>query len=380
MAASSRSVFSSCLNYTRSFSLTSTRTSRQFTRQICVSSRVQVNKAARGPEKFSIEYIRKHAEEFEVGKRRLANMMGEDPETFTQQDVDRSIEYLFPSGLFEKKARPVMKHPELIFPKQTAAQWDKDGRPFHFLFYTGTPSFYSIMHDTFGKVLAIEKHQDQMRSKGALPQDSKQISLGGSRWLLKEELEEVLVENISDQDYSRFLQLMDKLLSLPFCALEEEFVQRFRKQLEIQSTKQEIPDVHCDENGRSYSQAQGRRKTATASVTLRDCGSGRVAVNGKDCLLYFPILQDREQIMFPLHFAGMLGRFDVQAHVEGGGRSAQAGALRLAIARALLSFVSTPAEVETIRQAGLLTADPRIKERQKPGQAGARKKYTWKKR
>lgn len=59
--------------------------------------------------------------------------------------------------------------------------------------------------------------------------------------------------------------------------------------------------------------------------------------------------------MFPLHFVGMLGRFDVEASVEGGGRSAQAGALRLAISRALLSFVSA-GEMESMRQ-GKLGAD-----------------------
>ncbi|KAG7259808.1 hypothetical protein CRUP_003504 [Coryphaenoides rupestris] len=65
--------------------------------------------------------------------------------------------------------------------------------------------------------------------------------------------------------------------------------------------------------------------------------------------------------------------------VQGGGRSSQAGALRLAIARALLSFLSER-EMENMRQAGLLTPDPRVRERNKPGQEGARRKYTWRKR
>ncbi|KAL7826134.1 hypothetical protein SRHO_G00338720 [Serrasalmus rhombeus] len=319
-------------------------TDRQLlSRQICVSSTAwRKNLAAAGPEKFSEEYIKKQVEEFNIGKRHLANIMGEDPETFTQEDIDRSIAYLFPSGLFEKRARPVMK-------------------------------------DTFGKVLALEKYQDSMRNKGLFTKDTKQMSLTGSRWLLKEELEELLVENISDHDYTRFLQLMERLLSMPYCAMEEEFVQRFRRQLEVQSSKQEIPAVQHDENGVAFSQAEGRRKTAKASIKLRDCGTGSITINGKSYLLYFPILQDREQLMFPLHFVDMLGRFNVEASVEGGGHSAQAGALRLAISRALLSFVSA-GEMESMRQAGLLTPDPRVKERKKPGQAGARKKFTWKKR
>ncbi|KAL6456080.1 hypothetical protein MHYP_G00359310 [Metynnis hypsauchen] len=359
----------------------SARPDRQLlSRQICVSSTAwRKNLAAAGPEKFSEEYIKKQIEEFNIGKRHLANIMGEDPETFTQEDIDRSIAYLFPSSLFEKRARPVMKHPDLLFPKQTAIQWGEDGRPFHYLFYTGKQAYYSLMHDTFGKVLAIEKYQDNMRNKGLFTKDTKQMSLTGSRWLLKEELEELLVENISDHDYTRFLQLMERLLSMPYCAMEEEFVQRFRRQLEVQSSRQEIPAVQHDENGVAFSQAEGRRKTARASIKLRDCGTGSITVNGKSYLLYFPILQDREQLMFPLHFVDMLGRFNVEASVEGGGHSAQAGALRLAISRALLSFVSA-GEMESMRQAGLLTSDPRVKERKKPGQAGARKKFTWKKR
>ncbi|KAI4893651.1 hypothetical protein NFI96_010320 [Prochilodus magdalenae] len=121
--------------------------SRLLSRQICVSSTAcRKNLAAAGPEKFSEEYIKKQIEEFNIGKRHLANMMGEDPETFTQEDIDRSIAYLFPSGLFEKRARPVMKHPDILFPKQAAIQWGEDGRPFHFLFYTGKQAYYSLMH------------------------------------------------------------------------------------------------------------------------------------------------------------------------------------------------------------------------------------------
>uniref|UniRef100_A0A8C2FY51 Small ribosomal subunit protein uS9m n=1 Tax=Cyprinus carpio TaxID=7962 RepID=A0A8C2FY51_CYPCA len=330
-------------------------------RQICVSSSLwKKNLAAAGPQKFTQEFIDKQVEEFEVGKRHLANMMGEDPDTFTQEDIDRSIAYLFPSGLFEKRARPVMKHPDEIFPKQTAIQWDAEGRPFHFLFYTGRQSYYSLLH---------------------VSSCSCDILLIGvyCRWLLKEEIEEYLVENISDHDYVRLIQLMEKLLSMPYCSLEEEFILKFRKQLEAQSSKHEIPALQYDPQGVAFSVADGRRKTAKASITLRDSGSGNITINGRNYLHCFPLLQDREQLMFPLHFVGMLGRFDIEGSVEGSGHSAQAGALRLAISRALLSFVSE-GEVERIRQAGLLTADPRIRERKKPGQEGARKKFTWKKR
>lgn len=337
------------------------------------------NLAAAGPEKYTAEFIQKQIEEYNIGKRHLANMMGEDPENFSQEDIDRSIAYLFPSGLFEKKARPLMKHPDEIFPRQKAVQWDADGRPFHYLFYTGKQSYYSLMHDLYGKVLGIEKYQDRMRAKGLFSKDDKMISLGTSRWMTKEELEEYLLETISPHDYTHFIQLMERLLTMPYCATEEEFVMRFRQQLEAQATSQMIPELQKDEHGVAFSTAEGRRKSSTCSVLLRDCGSGQITINGQSYIRYFSVLQDREQLMFPFQFTNTLGRFDLTCTVEGGGRSGQAGALRLAVSRALLCFLPE-GDMENLRQAGLLTPDPRVRERKKPGQEGARRKFTWKKR
>uniref|UniRef100_A0A671WV46 Small ribosomal subunit protein uS9m n=1 Tax=Sparus aurata TaxID=8175 RepID=A0A671WV46_SPAAU len=358
-----------CGSCSSSISAVTSQLSRQvLSRQICVSSALRrKNLAAAGPEKYTMEYIKKQVEEFDIGKRHLANMMGEDPENFTQEDIDVRV----PCCL--------CGHPDQVFPKQRAIQWGEDRRPFHFLFYTGKQSYYTLMHETFGKILVIEKYQDRLRAKGLLTKDIKQISLSASRWLKKEELEELLVENISIQDYNRFIQLMESLLSMPYCTIEEEFVLRYRQNLEAQSRKQAMPVLERDERGVAFSTADGRRKTSDSTVTLRDCGSGRITINGRDYLQYFPVLQDREQLMFPLQFMGMLGRFDLECTVSGGGRSSQAGALRLAISRGLLSFLSD-GEMENMRQAGLLTPDPRVRERKKPGQKKARKKFTWKKR
>ncbi|XP_060225953.1 small ribosomal subunit protein uS9m isoform X2 [Meriones unguiculatus] len=322
---------------------------------------------------YTQEFIKKQIEEFNIGKRHLANMMGEDPETFTEEDIDRAIAYLFPSGLFEKRARPIMKHPEQIFPKQRAIQWGEDGRPFHFLFYTGRQSYYSLMHEVYGKVLQLEKRRDPLSEKTEFR------DLIGSRWLIKEELEEMLVEKLSDQDYAQFIRLLEKLLTLPCGPAEEEFVQKFRRSITIQSKKQLIEPVQYDGRGMAFSTSTGRRKSATAEAVVYEHGSGKIHVNGVDYLLYFPVTQDREQLMFPFHFLDRLEKHDVSCTVSGGGRSAQAGAIRLAMSKALCSFI-TEDEVEWLRQAGLLTPDPRIRERKKPGQEGARRKFTWKKR
>ncbi|PWA32165.1 hypothetical protein CCH79_00013379 [Gambusia affinis] len=380
MAANSARVVGSLLRKSVNFVSSTRPVTLQFCRRICGTPALhRKNLGATGPEKFTAEFIQKQVEEFEIGKRHLANMMGEDPENFTQEDIDRSIAYLFPSGLFEKSARPLMKHPVEIFPKQRAVQWGPDGRPFHFLFYTGKQSYYSLMHDLYGRVLKVEKHQDQLRAKGLFPTEPKQIALGTSRWLTKEELEALLVEPISSQDYECFIQLMERLLTMPCCSLEQQFVMNHRRQLEAQSMHQVVPPLQKDDAGVDFSTAEGRRKTSKGSVVVRDCGAGRLTVNGQDYLHYFSVLQDREQLMFPLQFCGLLGRFDLDCSVSGGGRSSQAGALRLAISRALLSFLSQ-SEGEAMRQAGLLTPDPRVRERKKPGQEGARRKFTWKKR
>ncbi|XP_007456891.1 PREDICTED: 28S ribosomal protein S9, mitochondrial [Lipotes vexillifer] len=337
------------------------------------------NVAALRHETYTVDFIKKQIEEFNIGKRHLANMMGEDPETFTQEDIDRAIAYLFPSGLFEKRARPIMKHPEEIFPKQRAIQWGEDGRPFHFLFYTGKQSYYSLMHEAYGKLLDVENRQDQLRAKGLFSEKTKAKDPIGSRWLIKEELEEMLVEKLSDQDYAQFTRLLERLSALPCDAAEEEFVGSFRRSVTIPLRKQLTEPLQCDEKGMAFSTGQGNRKTAKAKVAVYDHGSGRIEVNGVDYLLYFPVTQDREQLMFPFHFLDRLGEHDMTCTVSGGGRAAQAGAIRLATARALCSFV-TEDEVEWMRQAGLLTADPRVRERKKPGQEGARRKFTWKKR
>uniref|UniRef100_H3B142 Small ribosomal subunit protein uS9m n=2 Tax=Latimeria chalumnae TaxID=7897 RepID=H3B142_LATCH len=233
--------------------------------------------------------------------------------------------------------------------------------------------------ETYDKSISIQNYQDRMRAKGMFSQETKQLNLTGSRWLIKEELEEMLVEKLSDHDFARFIQLMEQILTFPYCSIEEEYIHKFRRKLEVQSRKQNIEPLQYDDKGVAFSVGEGKRKTATANVILRDNGSGKVTVNGIDYLHYFPVLQDREQLMFPFQFLDRLGKYDMECTVSGGGRSGQAGAVRVAAARAVLSFI-TEREVEFMRQAGLLTRDPRKRERKKPGQEGARRKYTWKKR
>ncbi len=121
----------------------------------------------------------------------------------------------------------------------------------------------------------------------------------------------------------------------------------------------------------------GRRKTSTARVYLRP-GAGDVIVNRKPFDRYFPNETLRMIIRQPLQLTETTAKFDVLINVAGGGPTGQAGAIRHGITRALLEFNADlrPA----LKQAGLITRDPRIKERKKYGQKGARKRFQFSKR
>ncbi len=121
----------------------------------------------------------------------------------------------------------------------------------------------------------------------------------------------------------------------------------------------------------------GRRKTSTARVYLRP-GTGEVRVNRKTFEQYFPNQALRMIIRQPLNLTDTASKFDIVVNVAGGGPAGQAGAVRHGITRALLEFNSDLRR--TLKQAGLVTRDPRIKERKKYGQKGARKRFQFSKR
>ncbi len=123
--------------------------------------------------------------------------------------------------------------------------------------------------------------------------------------------------------------------------------------------------------------ATGRRKTSAARVFLKP-GKGEMTINGKKADDYLRRLQSRMVILQPLELLGQTGNFDARITVAGGGESGQAGAIRLGITRALVTF---NAEFKGIlKKAGYITRDPRMVERKKYGKAGARRRYQYSKR
>jgi small subunit ribosomal protein S9 len=121
----------------------------------------------------------------------------------------------------------------------------------------------------------------------------------------------------------------------------------------------------------------GRRKTAIARIFMRP-GSGEIEVNGRDLQTYFPNKVLRMIVRQPLLLTETAERFDLHVTVTGGGATGQAGAVRHGISRALLEFNGELRE--RLKTSGLLTRDPRKKERKKYGQKGARARFQFSKR
>ena len=123
--------------------------------------------------------------------------------------------------------------------------------------------------------------------------------------------------------------------------------------------------------------ATGRRKCAVARVRLTP-GTGKQAVNGQALAEYFPNEALCGYVQQVFKAVGCDGKFDISANLDGGGMAGQAGALRHAVARALVKYDETLRAA--LKAAGMMTRDARVKERKKPGQPGARRRFQFSKR
>lgn len=122
----------------------------------------------------------------------------------------------------------------------------------------------------------------------------------------------------------------------------------------------------------------GRRKTATANVFFSPEGDGTFLVNKKKFEQYFSTARDQKNILGPLEHWKDWNKGALTAFLQGGGKGAQAEALRLALARLIITL--SPDLKKTLKQSGWLTRDPRMKERKKPGLKRARRAPQWSKR
>ncbi|XP_018393196.1 PREDICTED: 28S ribosomal protein S9, mitochondrial [Cyphomyrmex costatus] len=238
------------------------------------------------------EFMRKEILEYEIGKRHLANMMGEDPECFTQADIDSSIQYLFPSGLFDPKARPIMEHPEKIFPSRKAAEFDESGRPFHSMFYTSKPNYYELLYNIVDNIKSLNDIEDSLIKQETLPMDKVDL---GSSWLSKNEIEKQLLENINDFEYNYLITSLEQLCDHPLSRCVTDFILKYRKTLNAYSKDIIVLPLEHDSSGRPYVTVKNcMRKSARGEVTIWGNGSGKIVINGRD-ITYFEDIQHREQ-------------------------------------------------------------------------------------
>ena len=123
--------------------------------------------------------------------------------------------------------------------------------------------------------------------------------------------------------------------------------------------------------------AIGRRKAAVARVFVTE-GTGKIVINKRELEHYFPSSILQFIVKQPLNKLEALEKYDIRINMQGGGYKGQAEAARLGIARALVKI--NPDDKPTLRAVGFITRDPRVVERKKPGQPGARKKFQFSKR
>ncbi len=121
----------------------------------------------------------------------------------------------------------------------------------------------------------------------------------------------------------------------------------------------------------------GRRKTAVARLRLT-AGTGKIVINGRAFEDYFKTQALQNTVLSPFEVVKQLNQYDLKVTADGGGTHGQAGALRLAVSRALIEV--NPELRAALKAEGFLRRDPRMKERKKPGQPGARKRFQFSKR
>lgn len=322
-------------------------------------------------------------EDFERGRKYLAQLMGEDPDTFNQDKIDESIKYLFPSSLFSPKARPKLKPPEEIYPKKKKIQCDSTGRPLHDLFYTRRPQFYSVMHEAVYQLEALKMLYDNVNiNKDPSPlKNINPLILVSTEWLNKAQLEDTLGEAIMDDQFEQWLTLMNRIASHPLAHMASEFIFRYRVNQATSSFQETYPQPELDpETQRYFIKSYGQKRHSFAEATVYMPGSGQLTINDKRLLEMFPDLGNREQLLFPLQVTKTLNQVDIVAKVTETGTSSPANALRLAISRCLASLLPDEQGRRRLLVCGLLTQDNRFAERKNPGQKKARKKPIWKAR
>lgn len=330
------------------------------------------------------EFLLKETKEFERGKRHLANMMGVESQQMTQADIDDAINYLFPSGLFDKRARPMMKHPELLFKAQKEAQFDVEGRPYHHLFYTTKPNYYENLSALSKLIRELNDFEDERLAEGILdPPEESKYTLSGRAWLTYDQLKDKFIEALDESDYAYFIRCLEHLTKHPYSMRAKSFIEEYSNELPDQTINLSLPELlHDETTGQIYTDIVQRHEQQVVRIKTILNGTGKIDIDGSD-ILYFEHPYVRTGLLSPLKLAGMQDKVDIFANLIGKSKILSATSVAICIRQAVSDSIAAYVDDvtrERLRLAGLLTKDFRNKERKKFGQMKARRKYTWKKR
>ncbi|CAN8075659.1 unnamed protein product [Agarophyton chilense] len=163
----------------------------------------------------------------------------------------------------------------------------------------------------------------------------------------------------------------------PLAQLTAEEVKTAESYWKKVQSSQQRPEYHQKLNEHGEAHAIGRRKRSRAKIWLSD-GEGRILINDRSWVEYFPRIYHRDKVLRPLDLLGIIGKMDVRCDVRGGGLNGQAEAIRHGIARALQNW--DPNMRPMLKTNGLLTRDSRVVEPKKYGRKKARKSFQWVKR
>ncbi|KAI9637587.1 ribosomal protein S9/S16-domain-containing protein [Dioszegia hungarica] len=294
-------------------------------------------------------------------------------------------------------------------PVDDAALEPRPPRPSTPTFFTGRPAYHTAISELETALLSA---QQSLRSAHIYPLPSTLPTPQPPRaaWHPAPVLSNLLGTQLKTNAHRRILDLLNELHALRHVAAlsEQAGVENVLDGVLARYEREERGGVEggkkaaeVDEWGRAY--GMGRRKESSARVWIVPSPSGRrlldahsegeavatveegegevqaeILVNHVPIAIHFPKITDRETVLRPLRLSGLIGAFNVFALARGGGTSGQAGAVGLALARALVVMRSETEEV--LQRDGALMRDTRMVERKKTGSAKARKKYAWVKR
>lgn len=231
-------------------------------------------------------------------------------------------------------------------------------------FYCRNP--YHEMH--------ISKLQDLLNKNATLPFDRKKST---SSWLrFNQYKERAGGELLKETEYLQLVNILKRLDAIDIELRSDELNNVLSEYMRKQNANQLGNALKTlDDKGRAI--AVGRRKSSSAKIYVVE-GNGQVLVNGKSLEKFFPKVQDRLKLLYPLQIIESANKFNIFGLVRGGGSTGQIEALQLALAKSLC--IHNPLYKQRLSAAGVLHRDPRSVERKKPGKKKARKMPTWVKR